>query len=444
MSRWLEDLLAAIPVHLRQRRMLLALSGGLDSTLLLFGLRELHRAGRIGSVQALHVHHGLLDVADAWAEHVQALGRALGVPVEVLRVDVKPERGQGVEAAAREARYAALAGAMQAGEVLLTAHHLDDQAETLMLQLMRGAGVRGLSAMPALRPVLLREGSGWHVRPWLAVSRQELHDLAVQLGLQWLDDPSNQDRRFARNLLRHDVLPVLQSHWPQAQQTLARCAQRMATTEALLLDLARLDLQQARTETANALYVDVLQRLSPARLQNALRAWLLELGLPSPPEARLHEVSRVFEARADAMPLLAWPGGVLRRWRGVIYAMSDMQFEEVVWPGCLWSGDKPLELPELGVRLVPEQVRGSGVGVAWVEQGLWVCVRHAASLPFGASRKTLSKRLQECAVPPWLRGKLPLIYCNDDLLQISDLWWAAHARPQKHEDGIMIAVESLR
>lgn len=440
---WLADLLAAIPVHLRKRRLCFGLSGGLDSTLLLHGLVALRQAGLIAELQVVHVHHGLHVDADAWAEHAQQLGERLHVPVRIERVSVNLMAGQGVEASAREARYAAFSQVMGAGDVLLTAHHLDDQAETFLLQLMRGAGVRGLSAMPLLQPLSLPEGDAWHLRPLLAMSRSRLHALAVQMGLAWVDDPSNADKRFARNLVRHEVLPSLQQHWPQATQSLARCAQRMATTEGLLLDLARLDLESMRGDEPHRLCVDGLRRLSVARMENALRAWLLELGLAAPPATRLLELQRVLSAREDAMPQLAWPGVILRRWHGGLYALSDVPEPALDWPGCAWSLQHPLEVPELAVRLVASYVRGRGFKADLVQQGVRVCVRDAASLPQAASRATLTKRLQELSVPPWLRARLPLIYSGGSLLQISELWRSPAFCVQAHEEGIVIGIEHL-
>lgn len=453
MDNWLAELLAAIPAHLRRRTLYLAFSGGLDSTVLLHGLVALQRAGKIAELRVLHVHHGLQAAADDWAESAQRLGTELNVPLQVLRVEVDKQMGQGVEAAARAARYAALTETMAAGDVLLTAHHLDDQAETFMLQLMRGAGVRGLSAMPRLQPLALPKGEAnggvkgqaWHLRPLLHVSRQTLQQRAVQQGLAWVDDPSNADTRFARNLVRHEVLPRLQQHWPQATQTLARCAERMASTEGLLLDLARLDLEGLRSEETHRLCVDGLRRLSTARMHNAVRAWLLELGLPAPPATRLHELQRVLDARADAAPQLVWSGVTLARWRGGLYAMTEAQSQQyagaTVCLGCFWSLQHPLELPALGVRLVPTYVRGRGLNAAALAQGVHVCVR--SSLPPAAARATLGKRLQELAVPPWVRAHLPLIYFGDHLVQIGDLWLSPAYRAREHNSGIVIGIEQL-
>ena len=447
LDTWLTDLLAAIPAHLRKRQLWVALSGGLDSTVLLHGLVALQRAGALGDVQGVHVHHGLQAEADAWAEHALKVGRRLGVPMRVVRVKVNLAAGQGVEAAARTARYAALAADMQAGDVLLTAHHQDDQAETFVLQLMRGAGVRGLAAMPILQPLSLQDGEAWHLRPLLGVSRSQLEQVAVKMGLDWVDDPSNADTHLARNFVRHELMQGVQRHWPQAAQTLARCAGRMASTESLLLDLARLDLEALRGENADCLCVEGLLRLSTPRMHNAVRGWLLELGLPAPPEARLHELVRVLTARADAMPMLAWPGGVLRRWRGRLYALPSAEVAAdkaaLAWHGCAWSLQQPLEIPELALCLHVSYEVGWGLSAERVQQGVFVGVRNELSLPPAASRAALSKRLQDLGVAPWLRARLPLIFLGENLIQISDLWRSPAFRAQEHELGVVIKVEHL-
>ena len=445
MDTWLTELLAAIPVHLRRRTLYLAFSGGLDSRVLLHGLLALREKGLLDEVQLLHVHHGLLTEADEWAEEAQHLGAQLNVSVQVLRVEVDRQSGQGVEAAARKARYAALTGVMRAGDVLLTAHHQDDQAETFLLQLMRGAGVRGLAAMPSLQPVSLRDGEGWHLRPLLHVSRAALLQQALRLGLTWVDDPSNADLSLARNHVRHEVLPVLMQHWPSARQTLARCAGRMASTEGLLRDLARIDLHDLRSEDGRRLNVGDLLRLSVPRRQNALRAWLLELGLPALPEARLDELSRVLAAREDALPHVAWPGGALVRWRDGLYAVSEAALRRQAhlpdWSGCLWSVQQPLDLPALGVRLVPAQALGRGLDAARVQQGLHVHVR--SSLTSSSARATLGKRFQALAIPPWGRAHVPLLYLEEHLVQVGNDWLAPAYRAQGQRSGIVVDVESL-
>jgi tRNA(Ile)-lysidine synthase len=446
LTRWLDSLLASIPSHLRQRKLYVAFSGGLDSTVLLAGLARLQQAGHLGEsgeLVALHVHHGLQVQADAWVEHAHQVCQALAVVLRVLHVHVDTGQGGGLEAAARTARYAALADVVTQSNVLLTAHHLDDQAETLLLQMMRGAGVRGMASMPALQPF----AGGWHLRPLLTLRRDSLHTIALKLGLTWVDDPSNADVRHARNLLRHRVLPALTEYWPHAAQTLARCAQRMATTEGLLHDLARIDLAEARGDDSFCLALKPLRRLSQARLQNAVRAWLLELGMDAPPEARLQELGRVLSARADALPVLAWSGGALRRWRDALYALPHEVEAEMPapMPRMLWAMEQPLNLPALGLRLLVQHKQGRGLSwVALARGGVMVCVRHEDSLPVGASRSNLSKRLQELTIPPWQRARLPLFYLGDKLLQIADLWRNPAYMAKANEEGISIHIQNVR
>jgi tRNA(Ile)-lysidine synthase len=442
---WPDSLLACIPPHLRQRKLYLAFSGGLDSTVLLYGLARLQQTGHLGEqgeLVALHVHHGLQAQAGAWVEHAQQVCQSLAVALRVLHVHIDVEQGGGLEAAARTARYAALADVVTQGDVLLTAHHLDDQAETLLLQMLRGAGVRGMSAMPVLQPF----SAGWHLRPLLAFSRSRLQEIALKLGLAWVEDPSNADVHYARNQMRRRVLPVVQEHWPQASQTLARCAQRMASTEGLLHDLARMDLAEARRDDPFCLALEPLRRLHQARLHNAVRAWLLELGMDAPPEARLQELGRVLAARADAQPLLAWSGGDLRRWRDALYAFPHGMEAElpVHFEPVLWRLDHSLDLPVLGLRLVARHKKGQGL--RWADlahSGVTVCLRHEASLPVGASRQALSKRLQQLAIPPWQRAQLPLFYFDDNLLQIAELWRNSAYAAGVDEWGVSIHIKHL-
>ncbi|HDQ9214135.1 TPA: tRNA lysidine(34) synthetase TilS, partial [Pseudomonas aeruginosa] len=185
-----------------------AFSGGLDSTVLLHLLAQLARSEALPALSALHVHHGLQAAADGWPAHCQAVCRSLGIPLRVERVQVAV--GGSIEQAARDARYRAFQANLGEGQVLLTAQHLDDQAETLLFRLLRGAGLRGLAAMPASRPL----GGGRLCRPLLGVSRAELEAYAQTHRLDWVEDPSNQDPRFSRNYLRREIMPRLASHWP--------------------------------------------------------------------------------------------------------------------------------------------------------------------------------------------------------------------------------------
>ena len=431
------------PPYLRQRDLLLAFSGGLDSTVLLHLLVRLRDAGQIAPFTVVHVHHGLQAVADDWVRHAQDITQAHKVPLRVEHVAVDPAAGgRGLEGAARKARYAVLASRMEEGGVLVTAHQKDDQAETFLLQLMRGAGVRGLSAMPPLMPF----ARGWHLRPLLGMRRTELECYAEQHDLAWVEDPSNLDTRFARNHVRHELLPVLNRHWPKATETLARAASRMAATEGLLHDLARMDLERALTDDPHVLAVPDLLQFDQERLHNALRFWLLQLGFPPPPEPRLAEMGHLLRIRHDAVPEVHWDAAVVRRWREGLYAMRRRPDPPSVLDRP-WMAEAPLELPEFGVQLIP--LRSHGQGLSWQqvrEQGLSIRVRQGGErikLTGQAHHKDVKQLLQEAAIPPWERARLPFIHVGDRLAQVGARWISADACAHDDEEGLVIQLREF-
>ncbi|WP_312936393.1 tRNA lysidine(34) synthetase TilS, partial [Pseudomonas sp.] len=254
---------------LTARRWQVAFSGGLDSTVLLHLLHAYAQRHGAPPLCAVHVQHGLQAVADTWPAHCQQVCEQWGV--ELRLVEVKVETGASLEQAARTARYQAFEALLEEGDVLFTGQHLDDQAETVLFRLLRGAGLRGLTGMPQVRPL----GRGQLVRPLLGHCRAQLQDYATRHGLTWIEDPSNSDTRFARNYLRAEVVPALRQRWPQAQQSLVRSAAHLHEAQGLLDELAREDLQAAATQHAfawagvDSLSLAALAPLSPARQRNA-------------------------------------------------------------------------------------------------------------------------------------------------------------------------------
>ncbi|MDN5597950.1 MAG: tRNA lysidine(34) synthetase TilS, partial [Pseudomonas sp.] len=321
----------------------IAFSGGLDSTVLLHLLVSLANIENLPPVSAVHVHHGLQAAAEAWPAHCQSVCDSLGVPLRVMRVQVRP--GASLERAARDARYQAFMQIMGAGEVLFTGQHRDDQAETLLFRLLRGAGVRGLAAMPEHRPL----AQGRLVRPLLACTRSELEAYAHQHQLQWIEDPSNVDSRFSRNYLRHRVLPAVTERWPQAITHLARTAEHMAEAQGLLDELALMDLQRADQPSAfpwlplQSLALEPLRELSDARQRNALRHWLMPLTrLPDSDHwAGWHALR---DAKRDAQPLWRLADGQMQRSGEGIWWLpstwSEFSDASVSWP----DPQNPLEL----------------------------------------------------------------------------------------------------
>lgn len=388
-------------------------SGGLDSTVLLHLLASLSRYEPLPVLRAIHVHHGLQAAADAWPEHCQQVCQALGVPFE--RVDVKVEAGASVEQAARQARYAAFTDRLGSGEVLLTAQHRDDQAETLLFRLLRGAGVRGLAAMPVQRAI----GRGHLVRPLLAVSRAELEAYAHANGLSWVEDPSNGDDQFSRNFLRNQVVPLLTSRWPQTTASLSRTAVHLGEAQQLLDELAQLDLASAQATTPFAwlglpvLALKPLAELSAARQRNALRHWLAPLTrLPDTDHWAGWEALR--DAAQDARPLWRLVDGELHRAQGCIWWLPA-GWAQVFDGVTSWLNvNDALHLPSNG-RVKLEGEAPSGVLDIRYRQGGEVM--HID----GRGSRDLKRLLNEQSVPAFMRGRLPLLYRDNVLLAVANL-----------------------
>jgi tRNA(Ile)-lysidine synthase len=404
----------------RPARQVVAFSGGLDSTVLLRLL--VTTAGPGTEVAAVHVDHQLHPDSRTWAEQAVRGAARLGVDCRVLSVTPDTGAGRGVEAAAREARYAALAGCLTSGDWLLSGHHQDDQVETLLLNLLRGSGPDGLAAMPESRPF----AGGWLVRPLLAVSRAELAEYATEARLEWIEDPSNAERGYDRNFLRHEVLPVIGKRWPDAGVRMERSIERLKEASELLAALGRADLDSA----AGSGVVDTacLAGLSAPRQRNALRVAIREAGLPLPSRDVLEALrTDLVSARDDAMPLVAWPGGEARRFRARLYLMPPLP--PAPSASLPIDGDR-LSLPAgLGeLRLEPGADRG--IDPALVEAGLTVRWRVGGErLKPGADRptRTLKKLLQEASTLPWMRDRLPLLYVGDRLVAVADRFLAEDA-----------------
>lgn len=412
-----------------------AFSGGLDSQVLLHALAA-RRARLPAPLAAVHVNHNLQPDALVWAEHCRAACAGLGVPYRAVSVDAHPAPGESPEAAARAARYRALAGAVPAGGVLLTAHHRDDQAETLLLQLLRGGGPRGLAAMPAATDMTAAPGR--LVRPLLEYARDDLHVYARTHGLTWIDDPSNLRTDYDRNYLRHEILPRLRTRWPSLSATLARAARHQAEAASLLDDLAALDAQTSTGGWPGSLSVSALLRLSAPRRANLLRHWLRRMGVTVPTDAVLARLDRdMLRAAPDAEPLLAWSGARLRRYRDAL--MLDDLHEEADTSRCLeWDMSQSLSLP--GGVLSATAVTGAGVARRHFADGrCQVRFRQGGERLRPAGRRehhTLKHLFQDAGVPPWERARVPLIHRGDTLIAVAGYWICDGFQAADDEPGV--------
>lgn len=415
----------------------IALSGGLDSTVLLHLLANLAQREALPPLGAVHIHHGLQTAADAWPAHCRELCAALSVPLHIEYVHVAA--GASLEQAARDARYAALAAHLAAGEVLLTAQHRDDQAETLLFRLLRGAGVQGLAAMPASRAL----GVGQLVRPLLNCSRAELQAYAQVHDLRWVEDPSNSDEHFSRNYLRRQVLPIIQQRWPQATATMARSAAHLHEAGKLLDELAQQDIRACAEVHELAwlalpcLALPVLQALSDARQRNALRYWLRPL-TAMPDSEHWAGWRSLRDASVDTMPIWKLAAGELRRSEQHLWWLSGDWLHKPAAVNAAVQGDQVVGLPGNGsVRIV-----------GTLPAGNWqLGYRRAGEqmlLP-GRGHRDLKRLMNELGVPVFARDRLPLLRLDGRLVAIANLpglhsahdgSWQLHWQPPTSDQGL--------
>jgi tRNA(Ile)-lysidine synthase len=423
-------------------QLLLGLSGGIDSVALLAILRELAPAARF-SLRALHVNHGISPNAGQWAQFCAALCERLHVPLAIETVRIGSLRHLGLEAAARAARYAAFN--RHAADFLVLAQHRDDQAETLLLQLLRGAGLPGLAGMaplgaggsgPARLPVL---------RPLLGVPRSDIEAFARLRSLDWIEDESNADTAIDRNFLRHRVLPAIEQRFPSARELIARSAGHLAEAAELLDGLGRVDLE--RSDTGDGWLVSSLQSLGAARGKNALRALCRSAGAQLPATARLNELWRQLAcARKDGRLCIELDSRAFMRYRGKLYLEPPARAAPAAFCAT-WQGEARLPLIELGgvLRFKPEE--GKGLSAEKLRSApVRVRIRQGGErLQPDAQRprRTLKNLLQERGIPPWRRSSLPLVYCGETLVSVPGIGEESTWRAKPGERGLIATWETI-
>lgn len=415
-----------------------ALSGGMDSMVLLDAMTKLK-----ASLRCVHVHHGLNASADDWAEHCERQAQQRQCPFIVHRVSVVD--GDNLEERCRQARYQILAEELQPHEVLLTAHHRDDQAETVLLQLLRGAGVAGLSAMPE---TVVPFAAGRLFRPLLGHSRMTLQAFAQENHLSWISDDTNDDHRFDRNYLRTQVVPELRSRWPSLDKTIARSARCMQEAQQLLDELAVTDIDYRGSE--RCICIAELHSLSTPRVVNALRYWLQLSGVRRPNRERMLEAVRQFQlSESDKAPVLQWSEGAIQRYRGALYffdpeqcnaqnALSEQPDSNHLVSDC-W-----VDLPRgagrfryVGRPVSPSAqiASGSGLSVQFRQGGEVLNYDDGRHHP-------LKLWFQEHAVPPLMRACVPLVFKEGELVAIADVWIERHFAGTLNNTGLYFEWES--
>ena len=389
----------------------LAYSGGLDSHVLLDLFHALRCQHPSLTLRAIHIHHGLSQNASTWAAHCARVCAAYQIELVQRSVHIEMPNNN-LEETARSARYAAFAECMSAGDVLLTAHHQEDQAETVLIQLMRGAGTKGLGAMPRSK----KFARGFHGRPLLQIPRSQLVGYANERQLQWVEDESNLNTNLARNFIRHEILPQMKLHWPAAAEMIARSGAHCAESQALLAAYAIEDCKNVCGARGDSLSVKKLLQLSPARQRLMLRTWIEQQGFRLPDTRKITAIQQdVFTAAWDRLPLVCWEGAELRRYRDDLFLMPPLTSASA-HKKIIWDLSQPLAAQEVGLRA--EIVKGKGLR----QQSKQVSIqfRRGGEMAVQAKRGTraLKKLFQEWDVLPWERARIPLIFAEDKLISV--------------------------
>ncbi|QUM91330.1 tRNA lysidine(34) synthetase TilS [Moritella sp. 36] len=421
-------------------QIVLAYSGGLDSHVLLHLLARYQQLYSQHDYLAVHVHHGLSDNADAWLTHCQQTAAALGINFIAEKVVLNLGSRESLEAQARTARYQAIAKYLNDGSLLLLGQHLDDQLETFLLQLKRGAGVKGLSAMAAQMPFSL-QANCQIVRPLLTHSQQMLVDYASQAQLYWVEDESNNDQSYDRNFLRHQIIPSLKQRWPGIAHAVHRSAELCAEQQALADEIAQMDLVTCEHSLAGLKIVE-LDKLSKIRRNNVIRFWLDTQRLPMPSRHHLDKLwLEVVNASDDANPQLSWQAGEFRRYQGVLYNQQKYAELKDVVIGLRHTKPQRIVLPDnIGFLYLQDSIqdkRGVDTGNTIDEGASTICLKaplehEKVTIRFRGEGKchpvgrigsrSIKKLYQEYQVAPWLRDRIPLIYYGEELVCAVGLW----------------------
>lgn len=406
----------------------LGFSGGMDSCVLLASLVEARKTLAF-DLHVIHVHHGLSPNADHWAAFCESICRDYGLLCKIERVTVDKKSGLGIEASARNARYQALMYGQF--DYLVLAHHQDDQAETLLLQLFRGAGLKGLSAMASI------SNDGRLLRPFLDIPRQHIEACAKAAKLSWIEDESNDDLYFDRNYCRHQLMPIIDARFPAASKTLARSASHIAEGACLLDELAEIDAKTYLVE--NTLKVDALKNLSRARAINLLRWWLSQSKVLMPSKSRLDEMfAQLCAAKSDTRLKVQLNNVQLRRYQGFVYIEPEKPASNF---DLLWQGEGKLVMPD-GSNLIFEYTLGQGLAIQRLGVHKLRITNRLGGEKFkpdlNRPTRTLKYLLQEINMPPWQRERLPLVYLDDSLAVVPNVGVNCQMQAAGDEQGLVI------
>ena len=433
-SRPLDDVVRSFvrKTFIEGDRVVLGLSGGLDSIVLLHILKEIELSAGF-FLSCIHVNHKISKNSGKWAKFCEDKCKLLGVPLRIEEVDISPHLDQGIEAAARTARYAAFD--RHDADYVALAQHQDDQAETVLLQLFRGGGLNGLAAMGELKPF----GAKMLARPLLSVPRKAIEAYARENDFEWIEDESNSDIRYDRNFVRHGVFPVIEARFPAFRETVSRSSANIAEAMMLLDDLAEIDAMGA--VESGRLDASRLLELPRVRAKNLLRHYLSSEGMRMPSSGRLDEMLKQLTGKG-ALVSISHDGFEIRLYRGVVHIVRARP----VLPGFRksWQGESRLDIPELGGILLFETAE-EGLDPERLGGPVTVRVREGGER-FRVHEKRPSRLLknlfQESGVPPWMRNSLPLLYCGERLVWVAGIGIDPEFRAEAGKNGLIPSWQS--
>ena len=433
-----EDILVKLDLGGERQRVYIAYSGGVDSHVLLHGCAAMDQLK--GKLTAVYVHHGLQAEAESWAKHCENTAKDLGVAFVMLRVDAKAVTGESPEEAARNARYAALKSLIDVGDSLLLAQHREDQLETVLLQLFRGSGLRGLSGMPER----IAFGSGLMLRPLLNTSKQAILDYAKTHQLSWVEDPSNQSNAYDRNFLRNQIVPLLKQRWQTIDKTVSRSARHCANAQVLVDEVADELFAEVFNPIDKTLNISRLTEHLVHAQQLIIRHWFGYLGLKMPAQAKVERIlAQVVAANKLRDPVLSGQGYRIRRYRDQLYCLQQngpVAQQDYVWP----VGQASLNISRDQILSCVPSSKGI-LRDLWLTSKIEIRFRRGGEkirLPGREGHHVLKNLFQEAGIPPWERDVMPLIYLNDRLAAIGGHWISADFYSEKTNGCISFSLQN--
>jgi tRNA(Ile)-lysidine synthase len=400
-------------------RYIVAYSGGMDSTVLLHALKSIDDDTPI---IALYVNHQVNDESNEWSEFCNTNADSLGINFSAYKVDVDFNSGKGAEASMRDARYKIFRDFIKEGDWLLTAHHLNDQTETLLLNLFRGSGPHGLSGINNFRNF----SNGKLVRPLLSVDQKYLRDYAEKENLNWIDDPSNKDNNLDRNFLRNNIIPKLEDRWISLNKRLSKVTQLANESKLHLVDLAKIDLD--RVGLIDCYDLDRYRKLSGSRQRNLLRYSVDKMSLPSPPYNQLIEITKtIVNSGLNSNPVVSWSGVDIRRYQNQLYLLPQIATNDTLKKLKIYPNDEYISLGSGMGAISLEPSTNFGIDIEIANQGLLIVFREGGEniRPVNSNHnRKLKKLLQDKQIFPWMRDKIPILMLGDEIVCVADFWIA--------------------